>query len=93
MPQYGYRQYSNLRMDSKTINSNQTTHIVLSKSITERHYDLHPESIILIRKKRLSPLHNPFSLYFCHAKPRENGLTRESAFFALFLDSESGQFA
>jgi hypothetical protein len=30
---------------------------------------------------------------FAPAKPRENGFARESAFFALFLDGESGQFA
>ena len=33
-------------------------------------------------------LHNPFSLYICAAIPRESGVDRESAFFALFLVGE-----
>ena len=31
--------------------------------------------------------------YICRVEPGEIGLTRESAFFALFLGCESGQFA
>ena len=33
-------------------------------------------------------LFNSISLYICTVNPRENGLARESAFFALFLDCD-----
>ena len=39
------------------------------------------------------PLQKRKIVYLCPAKPRENGPARESAFFALFLVGESGQFA
>ena len=39
------------------------------------------------------PCSNHFLCIFAPAKPRENGMAKESAFFALFLACESAQFA
>ena len=44
-------------------------------------------------KTCFSPLPNPDFIYFCSCQAERKRLTRESAFFALFLGCESGQFA
>lgn len=55
------------------------------KILTNNFSDMHFFSSFPLQKQKIA--------YLCPAKPRENGLARESAFFALFLGCESGQFA
>ena len=56
-----------------------------------------PDREVLFNRfsKDLFPFSHPkrIFIYLCTAIPGEIGTARESAFFALFLDGESGQFA